>query len=159
MKIGSLSGASKRDLRTKMDSHADTCVVGEETALIVQDFDRSVRVYGYSKDVGTPERCKVVTGVVAYDHPETGDVYMLVIHQAILIPNMTANLISTMQIRDNDVRLNEEPKYLVQEPTDLHHAIDIDGSEETEALRIPLGAGISASNGRTDRHLGSDLPT
>ena len=139
MKIGSLSlDAGDREVRMEMDSHADTCVVGKETALIVQDFDRSVRVFGYNKDVGTPERCKMVTGVVAYDHPENGEVYMLVLHQAILIPNMTANLISHMQIRDNDVHLNDEPKYLVQEPTDLHHAIDIDGTDETEALRIPL---------------------
>ena len=97
-----------------------------------------MRVYGYSQDVGTPERCRTVTGVVAYDHPETGDVYMLVIHQAILVPNMTVNLISHMQVRNNGVRLNDEPKHMVQRLMDLHHAINIDGSEETEALRIPL---------------------
>ena len=91
IKIGSLKvGGDGNEVRTEMDSHADTCVVGEETALIIQDFDRPVRVFGYSKDVGQPDRCKTVSGVVAYDHPETGQTFMLVIHQAILIPNMTA---------------------------------------------------------------------
>ena len=139
IKIGSLKvGGDGNEVRTEMDSHADTCVVGEETALIIQDFDRLVRVFGYSKDVGQPDRCKTVSGVVAYDHPETGETFMLVIHQAILIPNMTANLLSSMQLRDNDLKVNDEPKYLVQNPTEQHHAIDIAGTEDEEAWRIPL---------------------
>ena len=37
-----------------------------------------------------------VSAVVAYDNPETGVLYMLVIHQAILIPRMKVNLTSPM---------------------------------------------------------------
>jgi hypothetical protein len=35
---------------------------------------------------------------------------MIVIHQDILIPRMKANLLGTMQMRDNDVRVNDEPR-------------------------------------------------
>jgi hypothetical protein len=68
------------DQRTELDNNADTCVVGEDTALIIHDFERPVRVFGYDDDVGPASNCKTVSAVVAYDHPETGEVYMIVIH-------------------------------------------------------------------------------
>jgi hypothetical protein len=34
------------EFRTELDSHADTCVVGEETALVIHDFEKPVRVFG-----------------------------------------------------------------------------------------------------------------
>ena len=37
--VGALQGsATIQDIQTELDSHADTCVVGSETALITQDF-------------------------------------------------------------------------------------------------------------------------
>ena len=67
---------------------------------------------------------------------------MLIIHQAILVPGMTANLLSTMQLRDNNLRVNDEPKHMALTPTEDHHAIvipayNLDG-EQHEELRIPL---------------------
>jgi hypothetical protein len=52
---------------------------------------------------------------------------------------MKANLLSPMQLRDNDLRVNDEPKYMALNPSDDHHAIVIPmkGTEGTE-LRIPL---------------------
>ena len=55
-------------------------------------------------------KAKTVSAVVAYDHPETGDIYMLVIHQA---PKLKSNLVCSMQLRDFDIRLNDKPKYMV----------------------------------------------
>ena len=64
---------------------------------------------------------------------------MLIIHQAILIPGMKANLLSPMQLRDNDLRVNDEPKFMVPNPTEDHHAIYIpEVKGESPALRIPL---------------------
>jgi hypothetical protein len=83
---------------TELDSHADTCVVGDDTALILQDFERPVRVHGYNDKVAEAKNCKTVSGTITYDHPETGDIYMLVIHQVILIPSMKANLLCPMQL-------------------------------------------------------------
>jgi hypothetical protein len=50
------------DQRTELDNHADTCVVGEDTALIIHDFDRPVRVFGYNDDVGPASNCKTGSG-------------------------------------------------------------------------------------------------
>jgi hypothetical protein len=121
-----------------LDSHADTCVVGSDSALLIHDFDRPVRVHGYKEDIGPTPNCRTVSAVVAYDHPGTGEVYMLVIHQAILIEQMTTNLLSPMQMRDNDLHVNDEPKFMVLNPTENHHAIHAPALTNKDELRIPL---------------------
>ena len=105
IRIGNISSLDNRrnENRTELDSHADTCVFGKDTALITQDFDQPVKVLGYDGAIGEKESCRTGTAVVAYDHPATGEVFYLHFHQAILIPRMTNNLISPMQLRDNDI--------------------------------------------------------
>ena len=82
--------------------------------------------------------CKLVSAVVAYDHATTGDVYMIVIHQAVLVPGMKVNLLGQMQVKDNDVIVNDKPKYMALTPTDNTHAITLKDKEGEIALRIPL---------------------
>jgi hypothetical protein len=125
--LGSLHVDSDMECRTELDSHADTCVVGEETALVIHDYEQPVRVFGYDESIGQATNYKTVSAVIAYVHPETGETYMLTIHQAILIPQMKANLLSPMQLRDNDLRVNDEPKYMALNPSNDHHAIVIPG--------------------------------
>jgi hypothetical protein len=107
-------------------------VIGEETVLVIHDFEQPVRVFGYDEAIGQATNFKTVSAVIAYDHPETGEKYMLTVHQAILIPQMKANLLGPMQLRDNDLHVNDEPKYMALNLSKDHHAIDA-----TE-LRIPL---------------------
>jgi Reverse transcriptase (RNA-dependent DNA polymerase) len=110
------------DIRTELDSHADTCVVGDDTALITFDFNRPVRVHGYDDQVRrTP--CRTVTAVVAYDDPATGEVYMLHFHQAILVPLMTTNLLCPNQLRHIGIRVNDEPKHLLNSATDTRYIV------------------------------------
>ena len=110
----------------ELDSHADTCVVGLDAALVIHDFERPVRVRGYDDSVAEANECKTVSAVTAYDDPKTGRTYMFVIHQAILIERLTNILLSPMQLRDNDVKVNDEPKYLQANPTNDHHVIAVD---------------------------------
>jgi ribosomal protein L31E len=139
VRLGSIHVEGDTESRTELDSHADTCVVGEETALVIHDFEQPVRVFGYDEAIGQATNFKTVSAIIAYIHPETGEKYMLTIHQAILIPQMKANLLSPMQLRDNDLRVNDEPKYMALNPTDDHHAIVIPGKgDDATELRIPL---------------------
>jgi hypothetical protein len=109
----SMSTTTREDeVRTELDNHADTCVVGDNTALVIHEFDQTVRVHGYTKSIGAM-KAKTVSAVVAYDHPETGDTYMLVIHQVILVPKLKSNLLCPMQLHDFDIRVNDKPKYMV----------------------------------------------
>lgn len=127
------------DVRMELDSHADTCVVGKDTALIIQDFERPVQVHGYLGDVGKARNCKTVSAVVAYDHPETGETFFLVIHQAILIDKMKKILLCPMQLRDNGLRVNDEPRFMSSNPTNEHNTISVPNSMgDGLDLRIPL---------------------
>ena len=108
-RIGGISNkdTGPREIRAELDSHADTCVVGDSCALVIQDFMRPVRVHGYDDEIGEDGLCKTVAAVVAYDDSD-GETYMIVINQAILVNRMKNNLISVFQARDNGVRINED---------------------------------------------------
>ena len=140
-RIGALASADEigNEFRSELDSHADTCLVSEGTALITHDYERTVRLFGYDDNIGQTSMCKTVTGVVAYDSPETGEAYMLSFNQAILAPRpMGHNLISPPQMRDIDIRVNDEPKHSVPKPTDEHNAIIIPRPGDGGPLVIPL---------------------
>jgi hypothetical protein len=123
--------------RTEMDNHADTCVVGQE-CLVFHDFDRPVNVAGFDTSLGTVKNRSVVSAAVAYDDPTTGEVIMLVVHQAIYIPTMDHNLLCPMQIRMNDHLVDECPKFLHPRPNDDTHAIKFSDTSEDPGYRIPL---------------------
>lgn len=127
------------EVRTELDSHADTTVVGQDTALLIYDYDTPVQVHGYNDSVGQ-RNCRTVSAVAAYDHPGSGQTYMLVLHQAILIPDLQHNLLCPMQLRDNGILVNDEPKYLMANAEENHHAITIQNHvmEDGEVFRIPL---------------------
>ena len=84
------------DQQTDLDSPADTCVIGKH-ALIVHDFNRPVNVVGYDilKGIMTPN-CRTVLAAVAYYFPMTGEVFIIEVHQAILIDHLHNNILCTM---------------------------------------------------------------
>lgn len=47
------------------------------------------------------------------------------VHQLILIPDLSRNLLLTMQVRLNDVTINKTPRFLTDNATDLTHSIVI----------------------------------
>ncbi len=56
-------------------------------ALIVHDFERPVNVVGYDQAQGTlAVNMKTVSGALAYDDPQTVEVIIIMVHQAVLIP-------------------------------------------------------------------------
>mmetsp|Transcript_22939 Transcript_22939/g.32829 ORF Transcript_22939/g.32829 Transcript_22939/m.32829 type:complete len:95 (+) Transcript_22939:1961-2245(+) len=89
--------AGSGEVRTEIVSHADTCVVRTDIALEIHDFDQSVRVHAYDGSFDRTTR-RMISAVVAYDHPVNGETFYLVIHQAILMPQMSVNLLSSMQM-------------------------------------------------------------
>ena len=62
---------------------------------------------------------------------------ILVINQAIHVPEMEHNLISPMQMRLNDVHVSECPKFLHPTPSDYTHAITLNQGNDDEYI-IPL---------------------
>ena len=113
-------------------------MVGLNTGLLIANFDRPVKVRGYSPSVGE-RTCKTVSAVVPYTHSD-GIVYMLIINQAVLITyieanlftDIEANLLCPMQLRDNEIKVNDEPKSMLEHPTEWNHCIIV------EDLKISL---------------------
>ena len=62
----------------ELDSHANTCVLGHG-ALIILDYNRPVSVVGYDESFGS-KTYQTVSGVVAYDDPQTGRMLHLIIN-------------------------------------------------------------------------------
>ncbi len=107
----------------ELDSHADMCVLGRD-ALTLLDYDRPVIVEGYDPSLST-KTYATVSGALAYDDPVTGEVYHLVINQAIHIPHLDHHLLCPMQRQVNDEIVNNTPKFLTSDPTDHMHALTI----------------------------------
>ena len=63
--MASTSTSGNDNVRCELDSHADTCVVGDSTALVINDYERPTRVFGYDGTSGENGLCKVVSAVVA----------------------------------------------------------------------------------------------
>jgi hypothetical protein len=119
----------------ELDSHADTCVLGWD-ALIIQDYNRPVEVYGCDQNLGS-KTYQMVSGVVAYDDPHTGEVFHLIINQAIHIPHLDHHLLCPMQCSVNNVTINKMPKFLAVDPTDDMHALTItDPRHRTETFTL-----------------------
>ena len=83
---------------------------------------------------------RTVSGALAYDCPTSGQTYILVVHQAIYFSTMQHNLLATMQLRLNDVIVNDVPKFLTDKPNKLTHTISVLGSsaDPNDRLVIPL---------------------
>ena len=79
---------------------------------------------------------KIVSAALAYDDPMSGETVILRIHQAVHIPTMQNNLLCPMQLRVNDVEVNDCPKFLHPNPTETTHSIVI--HEKDDSLIIPL---------------------
>ena len=58
------------EIRTELDSHADTCVLVDH-ALVIHDHERPVKVTGYNDQDGT-KTYRTVDATLAYNDPTTG---------------------------------------------------------------------------------------
>jgi hypothetical protein len=103
--VSSASG-EKDWVRVDLDSHANTCCVSSGV-LIVNQIDHIARVSPFLKSLGSFSKVTIVSAAIAYDRPSTGEVFVLGIHQALQLSEMTNCLLCPMQLRLNDVMVNK----------------------------------------------------
>ena len=106
------------ETKIKLDSHADTCVVGDY-CLIVHDNNRPMNVYGYDPKAGS-KYTHVVDATVAYTESETGHVVILLPNQVTEIKGLDHHLLCPMQCHVNGVLINKVPKFLAAFPVRPH---------------------------------------
>jgi hypothetical protein len=136
MHLGSLRQTGPA-CRSDLDSHADASVVGMEV-ITFQDFERPVNVSGYDPKGPMAMALKTVSAGMAYDVPGNGRVVILIVHQEINLPHLPHNLLNPMQMRLNDVVVNETPKFQCANPTNISHTITVKGENMNDELIIPL---------------------
>ena len=129
--------ANGNDTSLELDSHADTCVLGKD-ALIFLDHKRPVNIHGYDPALGS-KRYQTVLDALAYDNPGIGQVYQLLVNQAIKIPELDRCLLCPFQCRFNEVTIDDIPIFLTPSPTVATHAISVTIPDEPgQLLRNPL---------------------
>jgi hypothetical protein len=102
--IAAVATPVEDSFRVDLDSHVDTCCVGNGV-LIVNQTERTVRVTPFLKFLVSVSKVPIVTAAIAYNNPKTGEVTILLVHQALHFPEMNNCLLSPMQLQLNDVEV------------------------------------------------------
>ena len=77
--------------KIELDSHADTCVVGDN-CLVIHNYNRLVNVYSYDPKDGH-RSAKTVDATVGYQDPQSRKKFILMISQAIWIDGLDNHLL------------------------------------------------------------------
>lgn len=93
------------------DTHADTSCVGRHAYIIAQVMGRSVEAVPFSPSLGSVQNLSIVHAAYAYDDQETGLTTILIIHNAIFVPDMDNVLLCPDQARENNVKIDLSPTH------------------------------------------------
>jgi hypothetical protein len=122
-----------REAKAELDSHADTTVAGS-TCRILELTEKSCDVFHFSDQYAPMEKVPVAKVGTAYDHPETGETFILVFGQALYLGDkLDHSLICPNQARHNGVVVDDVPKHLSHDGQ-LTHSLFF----PQENMRIPL---------------------
>lgn len=139
LRVSSLSSSST-ECRTELDSHADSPVLGKHASILFQT-DKTISVAPFSDSLGILPEVPVAHGAVAYDCPYSGQTFILVINNALYIPEMECNLLPPIALRMHGLQVDECPKFLARRPTDSTHSITL--SDPKLCLPLSLYGSIS----------------
>ena len=109
------SSVASNEPKVELDSHADTCVVGDNI-LVIHDHDRPVKVYSYHPKNGHRSP-KTVDAAVEYQNPQSGQKFVLMLKQAIHINGLGSHSLFSMQCFLHGVNSCEVPKFLSENPS------------------------------------------
>ena len=139
-------GTNCSEMTLEIDSHADTTCLGGG-ALKIMDYETPVSVVGYDPALGSKEY-SIISGVVGYTQPHTGERYHLVINQAVHIPDLDHHLLCPMQCRSNGVTINECPRMFCKDPSRESHSIVTkdEYGDEVVIPFVPAGRNLTLSH-------------
>eukprot|EP00957_Ditylum_brightwellii_P113116 8626987-Ditylum_brightwellii.AAC.1 len=101
--------------RTELDSHANMSVVGKH-ALILSHTGCVADVNPFTPDYKSM-RVPIVHAALKYDCPYTGKASILVVHNALHVPNMENNLVPSFMMREVGLQVSDTPKIHMKGPT------------------------------------------
>ena len=92
-------------------------------ATVFYDTGLMCTVNAFTDAVGQLEQVKIVDAVLAYDCHIKGKTYLLVIRNALLIPQLEGNLISPFMLREEGIIVDEFPKFQSPSPSIETHSM------------------------------------
>ena len=75
------------DSRTDLDSHANTVVLGTH-AFIFESTKRACNVQPFDPSLGIASKIQIVDGAIVYECPYTGEIYVIIVRNALHIPHL-----------------------------------------------------------------------
>ena len=108
-------------------------VVGKHS-IIFDKTGLTCTVNSFTESTGSLKNVPIVDAAIAYECPRRAQTYILLLRNALHIPEMEYNLLPPFLIREAGLSVDECPKYQSPSPSIENHSIHI----ETSDLRIPL---------------------
>ena len=93
--------------RMEMDSHADTIVAGRNTT-ILNYTSRSCDVMPYNDEYSAKTNVPIVSAAAGYTS-HTGENYILILNEALSMPELDHSLINPNQLRSNGIEVQDNP--------------------------------------------------
>ena len=121
------------ETKAELDSHADTTVAGS-SCRVIEFTEKVCDVFPFSDEYQPMKKVPVAKVATAYDHPLTGETFILVFGQALYLGDQLEHtLICPNQARYNNVIVDDVPRHLCHEKRSTHSIYFPD-----EDIRLPL---------------------
>jgi hypothetical protein len=118
------------EARCELDTHADNPCIGVNCVILEQTSD-TVEVSPFNPAYKAINHVPIVKAATAYVSPTTGETVILILNQALAVPNQQVTLINPNQMRANGILVDDVPKFLQLNST--HSIYDPEAD-----FRIPL---------------------
>ena len=116
------TNASESGSRSEFDSHAKMIVVGKH-CVIINTTGKTCTVNAFSPSDGKVNDVPIVDAVIAYDCPIKGKAHLLLMRNALYIPEVEQNLIPPFILREGGILVDECPKSQSINPTLDNHSM------------------------------------
>ena len=121
--IGGTSVGSYGDMSTtKLDSHANMAVAGQDCTIIAKSGHHA-NVTPFSEDLPLMEKVEIGDVATAYNDPYSPETYLLVMRNVLLIPSMDHNLLPPFLVWEASLFLDETPKFQSTDVSLENHTI------------------------------------
>ena len=105
-------------------------------ALILNDTGKTVEVGPFTKSLGSLKKVRVVDCAIAHNCPYSGMRRLIVMYNALHVPEIYHNLVPPFVVRRRGNIVNDVPKIQCTEPTERDHSIQFEGTEIQITLQL-----------------------
>ena len=96
--------------RSKMDSHADTCVAGCNM-VVLEDTGQTVSVTLFTSEYNALKGIPIVSAATAYDCPTDGETYLLIFNECLFLgERLPVSLLCPNQLRAFGLSVCDTPQ-------------------------------------------------